>query len=139
MPIFDYHHWLGKWVTGGGIDRGKQEPELMGKYIFADYVSGKVYALTYDEAAKKTTGVQRLKRKRKAQRCRCLRSAKTRIMKCIWAPQTGKPKRLRIARQAGDECVRGERAESGGRVGIRNISSISGDRTKLEAAIDTGS
>ena len=59
-PIFDYHHSLGKSITGGGIYRGKRAPELVGKYIFADYVSGKVYALTYDEAAKKATAVQQL-------------------------------------------------------------------------------
>ena len=38
--------------------RGKQVPELVGKYVFADYVKGNVYALTYDEASGKATAVQ---------------------------------------------------------------------------------
>jgi glucose/arabinose dehydrogenase len=59
-PIFDYHHSLGKSVTGGNVYRGKSAPELVGKYLFADYVSGKVYALTYDDKAEKTTSVQQL-------------------------------------------------------------------------------
>ena len=59
-PIFDYHHSVGKSITGGGVYRGKRAPELVGKYIFADYVSGKVYALTYDDKEKKTISVQQL-------------------------------------------------------------------------------
>ena len=57
-PIFDYNHAIGKSITGGGVYRGKQVPELVGKYIFADYVKGNVYALTYDEASGKATAVQ---------------------------------------------------------------------------------
>ena len=30
-------------------------PALAGKYVYADYVSGKLWALTYDAAAKKVT------------------------------------------------------------------------------------
>ncbi len=59
-PVFDYHHSIGKSITGGGVYRGKRAPELYGKYIFADYVSGKVYALTYDDKAEKTVSVQQL-------------------------------------------------------------------------------
>jgi glucose/arabinose dehydrogenase len=59
-PIFEYHHSLGKSITGGCVYRGKAVPELVGKYLFADYVSGKVYALTYDEKTEKTTAVDQL-------------------------------------------------------------------------------
>jgi glucose/arabinose dehydrogenase len=59
-PVFDYHHSLGKSITGGCIYRGKTAPELVGKYLFADYVSGKVYALTYDDRAEKAIAVQQL-------------------------------------------------------------------------------
>ena len=52
-PIFEYNHELGKSITGGLVYRGKQVPELIGSYLYADYVAGKLWALRYDEAAKK--------------------------------------------------------------------------------------
>jgi hypothetical protein len=36
---------------------------LVGKYLFADYVSGQVYALTYDETTGKTKSVDRIEPK----------------------------------------------------------------------------
>jgi len=52
-PIWDYHHDVGKSITGGHIYRGKKLPQLDGAYIYADYVTGKVWALKYDEANKR--------------------------------------------------------------------------------------
>ncbi|MFO1093488.1 MAG: PQQ-dependent sugar dehydrogenase [Planctomycetaceae bacterium] len=52
-PIWEYDHQVGKSITGGIVYRGKQHPELVGKYIYADFVSGKIWALKYDEAAGK--------------------------------------------------------------------------------------
>ncbi len=52
-PIWEYHHDIGKSITGGVVYRGKRIPELVGSYIYADYVSGKVWALKYDEKAGK--------------------------------------------------------------------------------------
>jgi CubicO group peptidase (beta-lactamase class C family) len=52
-PIWDYHHNTGKSITGGHVYRGKQLPQLDGCYVYADYVSGKLWALKYDEAGKK--------------------------------------------------------------------------------------
>ncbi|HZZ26557.1 MAG TPA: PQQ-dependent sugar dehydrogenase [Pirellulales bacterium] len=57
-PIFDYNHSLGKCIVGGYVYRGKQVPELYGAYLFADYVTGRLYALWYDEKTGKTTSVQ---------------------------------------------------------------------------------
>lgn len=54
-PIWEYHHDVGKSITGGHVYRGERLPELQGYYIYADYVSGKVWALKYDEKAKKVT------------------------------------------------------------------------------------
>lgn len=52
-PIWEYDHQVGASITGGVVYRGKKLPELVGKYIYADYVTGKVWALKYDEAARK--------------------------------------------------------------------------------------
>jgi CubicO group peptidase (beta-lactamase class C family)/glucose/arabinose dehydrogenase len=51
-PIWDYHHDIGKSITGGRVYRGSKLPQLVGCYLYADYVSGKIWALKYDEAAK---------------------------------------------------------------------------------------
>jgi glucose/arabinose dehydrogenase len=50
-PIWEYHHEIGKSITGGMVYRGKQVPELQGWYVYADYVSGRVWALKYDAEA----------------------------------------------------------------------------------------
>jgi hypothetical protein len=48
-PIWEYHHDVGKSLTGGLVYRGKDVPELDGYYLYADYVSAKIWALRYDE------------------------------------------------------------------------------------------
>lgn len=48
LPVWDYTHGLGQSVTGGFVYRGVNVPELVGRYIYADYVSGRVWALRYD-------------------------------------------------------------------------------------------
>ena len=53
-PIWEYHHDTdGKSITGGLVYRGKKVPRLAGHYVYADYVTGKIWALKYDEKAKK--------------------------------------------------------------------------------------
>ncbi|MFO0813253.1 MAG: PQQ-dependent sugar dehydrogenase [Gemmatales bacterium] len=47
-PIWEYHHNVGKSITGGFVYRGKAHPELRGMYLYADYVSNKIWALQYD-------------------------------------------------------------------------------------------
>jgi glucose/arabinose dehydrogenase len=45
-PVYDYAHTNGSGaVIGGAVYRGSGFPELTGKYIFADYNSGLVWAL----------------------------------------------------------------------------------------------
>ena len=50
-PIWEYDHNVGKSITGGHVYRGTKVPELDGYYLYADYVTGKIWALKYDEKA----------------------------------------------------------------------------------------
>lgn len=52
-PIWEYHHDVGKSITGGHVYRGKQIPELEGYYLYADYVAGRLWALKYDPATRR--------------------------------------------------------------------------------------
>ncbi|NOZ39102.1 MAG: PQQ-dependent sugar dehydrogenase [Planctomycetes bacterium] len=44
-PIWEYGREYGKSITGGHVYRGKKVPELVGAYLYADYVSGHLWAL----------------------------------------------------------------------------------------------
>lgn len=48
MPVWEYAHGLGYSVTGGYVYRGTAVPELTGKYIYGDYVTRRIWALSYD-------------------------------------------------------------------------------------------
>lgn len=52
-PIWEYHHDIGKSITGGFVYRGTRLPELAGSYVYADYVSGRMWALRYDADKKR--------------------------------------------------------------------------------------
>lgn len=52
-PIWEYHHDIGKSITGGHVYRGKMLPELEGHYLYGDYVSNKIWALRHDEIEKR--------------------------------------------------------------------------------------
>ena len=47
-PVWEYDHQIGKSITGGRVYNSSRLPELNGKYLYADYVTGTVWALTYD-------------------------------------------------------------------------------------------
>lgn len=48
-PVWEYQQGSdGRSVTGGIVYRGKKYTDLVGKYFCGDYVSGKIWALTYD-------------------------------------------------------------------------------------------
>lgn len=56
-PIWEYYHDVdvGKSITGGTVYRGERLPELQGLYLYADYVSTRMWALRYDEKAGRVT------------------------------------------------------------------------------------
>lgn len=55
-PVFVYDHAAGISITGGIVYRGDKLPKLKGAYIYGDWGFGRVWALRYDNAAKKVTG-----------------------------------------------------------------------------------
>jgi glucose/arabinose dehydrogenase len=60
-PIWEYSHEIGKSITGGAVYRGQRLPELEGDYIYGDYVSGRIWALRYDDAKKRVVANQPIK------------------------------------------------------------------------------
>ena len=47
-PVWDYAHTQGLCIIGGLISHGSRYPELEGRYLFADFVFGRIWALTPD-------------------------------------------------------------------------------------------
>ncbi len=65
-PIYDYVHGndtaagQGNSVTGGYVYRGSSTPELTGRYVFGDFVSGGLWSITYDRVLRKVTNFTNL-------------------------------------------------------------------------------
>ncbi|MEE9211353.1 MAG: PQQ-dependent sugar dehydrogenase, partial [Phycisphaeraceae bacterium] len=47
-PIVDHARHEAKSITGGYVYRGTRIPELVGAYVYGDYVTGLIWALRYD-------------------------------------------------------------------------------------------
>ncbi len=48
QPIWEYGRGQGRSVTGGFIYRGAEIEQLQGKYIYGDFASGRIWALSID-------------------------------------------------------------------------------------------
>ncbi len=47
-PVFAYSHRVGVSVTGGFVYRGSGSPALSGKYVFGDFETRRLWAMTFD-------------------------------------------------------------------------------------------
>ena len=50
-PVTEYGRNLGASVTGGYVYRGSAVPDLLGWYVFGDFISGRLFAIPADSAA----------------------------------------------------------------------------------------
>ncbi|MXW63350.1 MAG: T9SS type A sorting domain-containing protein [Bacteroidetes bacterium SB0668_bin_1] len=50
LPVWEYSHDLGISITGGFVYRGTLVSSLEGRYVFADYGTGRIWALAWDGA-----------------------------------------------------------------------------------------
>ncbi len=49
LPVWEYGRGKGRTIIGGFVYRGSEFPELEGKFIYGDFVSGRVWALSFEE------------------------------------------------------------------------------------------
>lgn len=49
FPTFEYTRQFGASVTGGAVYRGTEIEGLQGRYLYADYVYGRVYSFVYED------------------------------------------------------------------------------------------
>jgi len=56
-PVAEYDHTEGISITGGYVYRGSAQPSLRGKYLFADFGSGRIWAMDAATRNNKTVAV----------------------------------------------------------------------------------
>jgi len=57
-PVWEYDHQIGKSITGGFVYRGKAIPELVGAYLYGDFVAGRLWAVRIDPATGAATNLE---------------------------------------------------------------------------------
>lgn len=53
LPLVEYGREQGGSITGGYVYRGKRIPELIGIYVYGDFMSGNIWGLKYDFSKRK--------------------------------------------------------------------------------------
>lgn len=48
LPVFEYDHSVGNSITGGFVYRGNAVPELQGRYVYADFGSGRIWSIEWN-------------------------------------------------------------------------------------------
>jgi uncharacterized repeat protein (TIGR03806 family) len=48
-PLWEYDHGIGQAIIGAGVYRGSRYPELLGKFLFSDFIAGQLWTLELDE------------------------------------------------------------------------------------------
>ena len=56
LPVIEYNHGVGCSVTGGYVYRGTRSPRLIGRYIYGDFCSGRIFGATRSANGAVTTG-----------------------------------------------------------------------------------
>ena len=53
FPVFEYQHGpeQGYSITGGSVYRGERAPQLVGRYVYGDFTTGKVWAIDVTDLA----------------------------------------------------------------------------------------
>ena len=59
-PVTEYQHALGNSITGGYVYRGPENTSLSGRYLFADFGSGRIWAWIAENASAPRTPTQLL-------------------------------------------------------------------------------
>lgn len=49
LPIWEYDHDVGRSITGGYVYRGPSLEGLTGRYIYGDFISGRIWALEFSD------------------------------------------------------------------------------------------
>ena len=60
LPVWEYDRGDGRSVTGGYVYRGATLPELIGTYIYGDFISGKIWSLDVDSESGMVTNTELL-------------------------------------------------------------------------------
>lgn len=61
-PVYEYPHAEGRSVTGGYVATGDAHPALRGLYVFGDYASGRLWALSLPRVGERVESVHSLGR-----------------------------------------------------------------------------